>query len=39
MLQDFANKDRSGILDLTAAGLTELPPEIGDMTWLSALLL
>ena len=39
MLQDFADKDRSGILNLTAAGLMELPPEIGDLTWLSALLL
>jgi len=39
MLQDFVDKDRSGILNLTAAGLTELPPEIGDLTWLSALLL
>ena len=39
MLQDFADRDRSGILNLTAAGLTELPPEIGDLTWLSALLL
>ena len=39
MLQDFADRDRFGILNLTAAGLTELPPEIGDLTWLSALLL
>jgi len=39
MLQDFADKDRSGILNLTAAGLMELPPEIGDLTWLSALLM
>ena len=39
MLQDLADRDRSGILNLTAAGRTELPPEIGDLTWLSALLL
>ena len=39
MLQDFVDRNRSGILNLTAAGLTELPPEIGDLTWLSALLL
>ena len=39
MLQDFADRDRSGILDLTAAGLTALPVGIGDLTWLSALLL
>ena len=39
MLQDFAARDRSGILNLTAAGLTVLPPAIGDLTWLSALLL
>ena len=31
--------DRSGILNLTAEGLTDLPSEVGDLTWLSALLL
>ena len=31
--------DRFGILNLTSTGLTELLPEIGDLTWLSALLL
>ena len=31
--------DRFGILNLTSTGLRELLPEIGDLTWLSALLL
>ena len=29
--------DRYGILNITAAGLTELPPEIGDLTNLAGL--